>query len=269
VISLLINGTRPLDAKQAIAVNDRGLHYGDGLFETMLLGNGQVRFCDQHLQRLGEGCLRLSLPIPGTAELRAEIQQLTAAAEHGIVKVLITRGVGGRGYAPQQPAPATRVMILYPPPAASRVAVHAGWCRTRLGRNALLAGMKHLNRLEQVLATMEQQSARIEEGLLLDTEGELISAISSNVFLVRDGALLTPDLRFCGVKGVMRAQVMRAANELGMVVYEQPLRPVHLEDADEVFITNAVRGVRSVVALDGLKWPPGPIAERLRTHLRV
>jgi len=269
MIEILVNGARPTDVEQAVAAGDRGLHYGDGLFETMLLANGQVRFLGDHLQRLADGCARLALPMPDPDLLRGEIRQLAAAADQGVIKLLVTRGVGGRGYAPVEEMHATRIVALYAAPQQARVAVTAGWCRVRLGRNALLAGMKHLNRLEQVLAQMEQTAAGVDEGLLLDTEGELISAISSNVFLVRNGTLLTPDLRFCGVRGIMRGQVIRAAVELGIATCEQPLRPEHFEDADEVFITNAVRGVRSVAALDAYRWEVGTVSMRLRTHLRV
>lgn len=143
------------------------------------------------------------------------------------------------------------------------------WCETRLGRNTRLAGIKHLNRLEQVLAQQEWDDPRIAEGFMLDTEGELVCATSCNVFLVRDGVLRTPDLRFCGVAGVMRARVILAAAELGIAVVEEPLWPDDVATAQEVFITNAVRGIRAVVSLDTLSWSPGPITAQLAAQLRL
>jgi 4-amino-4-deoxychorismate lyase len=127
--------------------------------------------------------------------------------------------------------------------------------------------MKHLNRLEQVLAQNEWQDLHIAEGLMLDTEGELVCGTSSNVFVVRNGALLTPDLRFSGVRGVMRAQVLRAARQLGWTSSEEPLWPHDLDDASEVFVTNAVRGIRSVAALEDRRWESTAVARQLRQVL--
>jgi 4-amino-4-deoxychorismate lyase len=141
------------------------------------------------------------------------------------------------------------------------------WCDTRLARNALLAGIKHLNRLEQVLAQAEWQDADIDEGLMLDTEGEVVSATAANVFVVRDGTLLTPDLRFSGVRGVMREQVLGAAQRLGIALSAEPLWPHHIECASEVFLTNSVRGIRSVGALGKQQWRETPVADQLRAAL--
>jgi 4-amino-4-deoxychorismate lyase len=137
----------------------------------------------------------------------------------------------------------------------------------RLGRNARLARIKHLNRLEQVLAQAEWHDEAIVDGLMLDTEGELVSGTANNVFLVREGVLLTPDLRFCGVLGIMRAEVLRVAKELGIAVSEEPLWPHDVEAASELFLTNAVRGIRSVNELGALRWDSAPVAERLRQAL--
>jgi 4-amino-4-deoxychorismate lyase len=129
--------------------------------------------------------------------------------------------------------------------------------------------MKHLNRLEQVLAQMEWNDPAIAEGLMLDTEGELVCGTSSNVFVVRDGVVTTPDLRFCGVAGVMRAKVLEAAAQLGIPSSEEPLWPHDVETASEVFVTNAVRGVRSVRALEALHWDGASVAQRLRGALQL
>ncbi len=104
---------------------------------------------------------------------------------------------------------------------------------------------------------------------MLDTEGELVSGTASNVFLVREGMLVTPDLRFCGVLGIMRAEVLRAASELGIAVSEEPLWPHDVEAASEVFITNSVRGIRSVSELGALSWTGAPVADRLRAALKL
>jgi len=185
-----------------------------------------------------------------------------------VLKIVVSRGVGPRSYRPSARSKITRIVALYPAPpqpAGSRLALR--WCETRLGRNPRLAGIKHLNRLEQVLAQAEWQDESIIDGLMLDTEGEVVSSTASNVFLVRGGVLVTPDLRFSGVLGVMRAEVLRLAKELGIAVSEEPVWPRDVEAASEVFITNAVRGIRSVTELGALRWTDAPIADRLREAL--
>jgi 4-amino-4-deoxychorismate lyase len=268
MVTVLINGAEQADASRAIDVNDRGLQYGDGLFETALVADRRVRFLDDHLQRLADGCERLGISMPDRQLLVAEIADVTASVPRGVLKIILTRGIGSRGYRPANDVPPTRVVALYPAPEESpRRALTLRWCEVRLARNARLAGIKHLNRLEQVLAQAEWHSADVQEGLMLDTEGELVSATAANVFVVRDGTLVTPDLRFCGVRGVMRGQVLRAAQRLGMAVSEEPLWPHHVACASEVFLTNSVRGIRSVGALVEHEWHEAPVADQLRAAL--
>lgn len=268
MLSLLVNGLAPPDVAHALAATDRGLHYGDGVFETASLTNGRVRFLDDHLLRLAAGCALLGIPAPDRGTLVAEIECVTAGSRDGVVKIIVTRGIGGRGYRPAAGLRPTRVVTLYPAPPAERCVV-VRWCETRLARNARLAGIKHLNRLEQVLAQAEWQDERVGEGLMLDTEGELVCGTASNVFAMREGVLVTPDLRFCGVRGVMRTQVLRAARQLGIAVSEEALWPHDLDAASEVFVTNAVRGIRSAVELGDQRWPQGPVAQHLRSVLEL
>lgn len=268
--AVLVNGVSPGDPLNAIPIEDRGLQYGDGVFETALLDRGRVRFLEQHLRRLALGCERLGIVAPDPALLRADVQQLTGSAERAVLKIIVTRGVGPRGYRPSPGSEPTRIVALYPapaPPPATRLALR--WCETRLGRNARLAGIKHLNRLEQVLAQAEWNDESIVDGLMLDTEGELVSGTASNVFMVREGTLVTPDLRFCGVLGIMRAEALRAAKELGIPVSEEPLWPHDVTASSEVFITNSVRGIRSVTELGAQRWNSTPVADRLRQALEL
>ena len=227
-----------------------------------------MRWLDQHLRRLALGCERLGILAPDAAALRSDVQRLSGSAERAVLKIVVSRGVGPRSYRPSLRAKTTRVVALYPaplPPPTTRLALR--WCETRLGRNARLAGIKHLNRLEQVLAQAEWHDDAIVDGLMRDTEGELVSGTANNVFLVREGVLVTPDLRYCGVLGIMRAEVLRVAKELGIAVSEEPLWPHDVDAASEVFLTNAVRGIRSVTELGSLHWTSAPVADRLRKAL--
>jgi 4-amino-4-deoxychorismate lyase len=266
---LLINGVAPGDSSQALAVNDRGLSYGDGLFETAFVKDGEVRFLDAHLARLFADCARLGIAPPDRQRLLDEIRAVTASESRAVLKIVITRGVGGRGYRPGIQAQSTRIVALHPALAQDAETIIVRWCTTRLGRNARLAGIKHLNRLEQVLARMEWNDTSIGEGLMLDTEGELVCATSANLFIVREGVLTTPDLRFCGVAGVMRNKVLEAAAVLGIASSQEPLWPHDLDLASEVFLTNALRGIRSVQALESLRWDDDSVARRLRAALQL
>jgi len=267
IAAVLVNGVSPDDPLRAIAVEDRGFHYGDGVFESALLAHGRVRLLEQHLHRLALGCERLGIVVPDAATLRTDVQRLSGSAQRAVLKIVVSRGIGPRGYRPSPRAKATRVVALYPAPPPSPARLAARWCETRLGRNARLAGIKHLNRLEQVLAQAEWHDEAIVDGLKLDTEGELVSGTANNVFLVRDGVLVTPDLRFCGVLGIMRAEVLRVAQAVGIAVSEEPLWPHDVAAASEVFLTNAVRGIRSVNELGTLRWDTAPVADRLRQAL--
>jgi 4-amino-4-deoxychorismate lyase len=268
MLAAVINGVLVNEGTHAISLEDRGLAYGDGVFETMRLHAGRVRFLDQHLARLREGCTRLGFTSPAEKTLRADIALLAGDHVNGVIKVIVTHGAGGRGYRPTTNLLPTRVVILYPPPSeVDQLGVTVRWCATRLARNAQLAGIKHLNRLEQVLAQSEWNDPQIAEGLMLDTEGELVCATAGNLFIVSDGILATPDLRFSGVRGVMRAQVIDLAQRQGLVVEERAMRPDDLIGASEAFITNAVRGIRPIVSLDEHRWSIGNTTSRLVTAL--
>jgi 4-amino-4-deoxychorismate lyase len=263
---VLVDGVDAHEAQLA-TLADRAFQYGDGLFETLRLQAGAVRFLDAHLDRLRHGCERLRIPPPDASQLTAEITRVANGTREGVVKIIVSRGRGGRGYRPPDPSSSTRVVALHPLPAPDTGPIALRWCDTRLARQPLLAGLKHLNRLEQVLAQGEWNDESIQEGLMLDTEGELIGGTSSNVFIVRDGALLTPDLRYCGVRGVMRAQVLSCARRLGIAVSEEPLWPEDLHAAKEVFVTNAVRGIRPVASLGDLAWSDFTLARRVAAEL--
>jgi 4-amino-4-deoxychorismate lyase len=268
-IAVWVNGESVADSKSALDVMDRGLNYGDGLFETMLLRSGAIRFLDAHLARLRLGCERLRMTCPERVLLE-EIAQIASTTQDGILKIVVTRGSAGRGYRPDPNSHGTRILSLHASPASNPVTgLRLRWCEMRLSRNERLAGLKHLNRLEQVLAQSEWQPEDADEALMLDTAGEVVCATSANLFVVRQGALITPDLRYCGVEGVMRSQVLRAAEALKISVSVEPIWPDDLAESNEVFITNAVRGIRSVASLGEIIWTSTTVAERLCSWLKV
>lgn len=239
---------------------DRGLAYGDGVFRTLRTQGGRPLWWRDHYAKLADDCAALRLTCPDEATLHAEACQVAAAGE-GVVKIILTRGAGARGYAPPPDQPLTRVVFPAPLPAHAQAdapeAITARWCTLQLARQPRLAGVKHLNRLENVLARAEWTDPAIFEGLLCDDRGAVIGGVMSNLLLMKKGELFTPDLGECGVAGVARTRLLRAAPRLGIPAHIVRLPPAAVLAADEVMICNSVIGVRRVARLDETTWPNG------------
>ena len=256
----------PLNAAWSL---DRGLHYGDGVFETMIVRNGRIRFAGAHQQRLQQGCQRLHINCDATAALH-QAQSLAGTGD-ALLKLIVTRGLATeRGYAPAGNEQARQLLLRYPLPPTDALAqppTRLALLPFTLGENPLLAGIKHLNRLELVLAGAARRAHGCDEGLLCSSSGHLACGTSSNVFLVCDGRLLTPRVDRCGIAGVLRSVVLREAKHLGLQAQEQNLAPSLLTSAAEVFITNVRMGVRIATEVDGKVMPPALWAQAL--HKRI
>ena len=257
-----------------LPADDRGLHYGDGLFESIGLRAGVARFLEAHLARLASGCVRLGIRFSSMAELRAEIAAaLALAPPRAMLKIIVTRGSAmRRGYAPQGTESARRLMSLWPEAAlptsvAEGVALHRA--TFTLADNPTLAGIKHLSRIENVMAAGEVAASGAFEALLLDGSGHVISGAMSNVFLVRDGQVLTPRLDRCGVAGVMRGVVLRECASLGITAEDRRVSLDALLAADEVFITNARVGVVPVLRVGEHSFHMTAVARRLGAHIET
>ena len=260
LITRLFRGTEPIEA---IDPADRGFAYGDGLFETMHVYAGGVPWLDAHLARLVRDASRLRLPMPPDAWLREQIQSLAEQApRHAVLKLMLSRGPGGRGYKPPRDSHPTLVLALHPMPPPMPKMLNVRWCRTRAGIQPALAGMKHLNRLEQVLARAEWSTSSIDEGLMLDSADEVVGATSANVFALVFGLWITPPVNFHGVAGIMRDWVLANAS-----AREAPLTRTMLEGADAVFLCNAVRGILPVGSLGDRRWAMHPALDAMRRRL--
>lgn len=251
---------------------ERGLHYGDGLFETLACLKGRPRFLDLHLARLGRGCARLGIPAPSPEELRREILAAAGGAGRAIVKVLLTRGpAAARGYGTTGAEEPTRLTLRYrweeEDPRLAAEGVRVRTAALRLAESAALAGLKHLNRLEQVLARREWSDSDIAEALMFSSSGRLISGVMSNVFLVEGGTLRTPLLDRCGVAGIMRQVVLREAGRAGVACEEAPLEAADLARTRELFLTSAVIGLRPVRSVDGRGCEVGAVTRELLRRL--
>lgn len=249
---------------------DRGLAYGDGLFETMAARDGRIRWLGLHLDRLEEGCRRLEIPAPPRALLTEEIEAHCPREGRAVVKLIVTRGSGARGYPPPEVASPTRVLAILPwpeyPDSHYRDGIRMRTCRLRLCENPALAGIKHLCRLEQVLLALELRGDAVQQGLVLDAAGHVVGGTAGNVFVVAHGELGTPSLARCGIKGVMRRAVLEASRTLGIRAEERDVTVDELQNADEVFVTNSLFGIWPVTSLDGRTYSVGPITELLMTH---
>lgn len=255
-------GPRVFRGEQAIAAlpaDARGFAYGDGVFETMRGHGGDVPWWPAHWWRMEHGAARLGLALPAESAAHAAVRDALAGGD-GVVRLVLSRGEGARGYASTAGAAPLWVVSLHPLPAAPGP-LALRWCETRLALQPLLAGIKHCNRLEQVLARAECADGH-DEGLMLDTEGQVVCATAANVFVLRDGEWLTPPVDRCGVRGVCREWVVEA-----LAAREQRLRPADVESADAVFLCNAVRGILEVARLGEHTWPLHARVARLRARL--
>jgi len=258
-----LNGER----QRCIDVSDRGFQYGDGLFETIEILHGKPLFLDLHLNRLFAGCTRLLIPMPDYALLQREAENLAMQREQAVMKLIITRGTGGRGYRQPDEIHPTRLFSLHPfpdyPENFYREGVSVRFCQQRLGLNPSLAGIKHLNRLEQVLGRAEWLNADIQEGLMLDMHGNVIEGTMSNVFYVKDRVLYTSLIEQSGVAGIVRAVIIDLAAQLSIETIKKNILPEELLQADEMFVTNSIIGIWPVRKLDRQDFVVGPITQEL------
>jgi len=266
-LKVLVNGAE----KSEIAVSDRGLNYGDGLFETVAVFFGIPELLLEHLQRLQLGCEKLKIPFNNWNGLQSEIEQLATSAtlsKRAVIKVMITRGSGGRGYQISEDSEIQRIVTLSKWPERPETPAKLRFCDTPLGCNPALAGIKHLNRLEQVLARSEWED-EFDEGLMSNISGDIIEGTMTNIFVVKDGQLITADLSQCGVAGIMRQHVLNLAKEEGIEIKISTLSREQVLEADELFISNSLMGVRPVVALESKAFSIGSITTRLLKRVQA
>jgi 4-amino-4-deoxychorismate lyase len=248
-VKITINGRAGLK----VSALDRGLQYGDGVFETMRVRRRQIRLLEFHLDRLYRGLKALQIKGPARRTLRADLARLANTRAEAVLKLIVTRGEGPRGFRPTGAERCTQIAMLNGLPHDSEATtrpVRVRMCATRLGAQPRLAGLKTLNRLESVLARSEWRGTRVWEGLMRDTEDRIVCGTMSNLFVRRGTRLMTPPLEHCGVAGVMRRWILQIANDVALTVLERRIGWADLEAAEEVFLSNAVVGVKSVSAIE-------------------
>lgn len=242
MLACLING-KP---GQSVPVSDRGLLYGDGLFETIRVSERRPVFWQSHLERLAAGCRFLGIPLVAT-DLLADLDTiLRAGPADAILKIIMTRGGGGRGYSPPlSPTPLRILQVHELPPdyrEKSSRGVRAKFCQFPVSTNPMLTGLKHLAMLDRVMASREL-APDCDEGIMLAGEGEVIEGTRSNLFASIDAKLVTPALTRAGVNGIARQFLLQRFKNRGIEVSETTIYPGQLEQASEVFFCNSVFGI--------------------------
>lgn len=232
----------------AIAVTERGLAYGDGIFTTAKIVNGTIVLLDKHIERLRLGCQKLKLKAPVMADLTVQLQSVAKVYAHAVLKVMITAGSGGRGYSRKGLSDnATNVIIMVSdfPGHYEKLAQHGiclGDSKQHIATSPMLAGVKHLNRLEQVLLRAELDE-RVEDDLIVTNyRGEVIEVTSSNIFFYLNGQLCTPDLSTSGVDGIIRQTILAKYPQIKICQTELS----ELKKAQAIFICNSLMGIMPV-----------------------
>ena len=261
MLECLVNG----EVSSFVEASNRGLNYGDGLFETLVVKNGLPQWWQAHMDRLGIGCQRLGMQMPQQAMLLREVITASAGSASAVIKIVLTRQGRARGYGFDADGGCDRIISSYNMPDGLEEAMLQGRrariCDLRLAIQPALGGIKHLNRLEQVLATAEDHASDVSEGILLDQEDNVISAISANIFIVTQQRLLTPRLDRCGVRGVFRGQILAAFKSR---CEQRRIQPDYLREAHEVFICNSVRGIVPITRIGNWEYPIGLVTREIQ-----
>ena len=258
-----------------VDAGDRGLQYGDGLFETVAIRNGEPRLWDYHMDRLAKGCEILNIKKPANTELSAGVcdalQKSNATTAYCAAKIIVTAGAGLRAYGRTLAETPTVLFGAFPaaaPPIESyRDGLQTALCQTRLAINSPTAGLKTLNRLEQVLARSEFVDTGEFEGLTMDADDNIICGTMSNVFFVTNNSISTPSLTRCGVEGVMRRHVIETLRVQGFNTQIKTVNIVDLNNVDEVFVSNSQFGVMPVQSCAETRWPVGDTTRNVMSIL--
>lgn len=261
MLECLVNG----EISSFVPAGNRGLNYGDGLFETLVIKNGRPLWWQAHIDRLSIGCQRLGMTMPPQAMLLREVKTASAGLSSAVIKIVLTRQGQARGYAFDAAGDCDRIISAHVMPEDLEEAILKGRrariCDLRLAIQPALGGIKHLNRLEQVLATSEEFEEGVHEGILLDQEDNVISAISANLFIVMEQRLLTPRLDRSGVRGVVRSQIL---TDFKSRCEQRRIQPDFLREAHEVFICNSVRGIVPITRIGDWEYSIGAVTREIQ-----
>lgn len=252
------NAKEPGSDDQGVRFNDRALQYGDGVFETMRIVNGEIPMWEFHLQRLRWAQTALKLPLDDFLFSWETFKKNNLfSIQNACAKLVISRGTGPRGYKVPEP---TRLnwwlQVSDMPQAKSTAGYRLTLCQHTLSRQPALAGLKHLNRLDQVMARSEwDEQAAFDEGIMFNLDGDVVEGTMSNIFWLEDDQLYSPDLSQEGVDGCVRRWIIEQAENnplinLPAVIIEKNTKLNRLLAADAVFLTNSLMGIKRVAEIN-------------------
>lgn len=251
----LVNGEKT----ESISVADRGLQFGDGVFETIRMHLGKPVWWQQHIDRLLDGCNRLRFSeLPDTEVLQQEANALAMDCDAGVLKIIITRGCSNSGYVAPTEIPCNRILSLTPGMRRKSKAgqgIILGICQQRLPAIDTLSSIKHLNRLEQVLARLQCRVEGWDEGIMIDDQENVIEGSMSNLFIWQGDQLITPSLEKTGLKGLCRESVLSLAKENRISVKQSNLKLSDLENCSSLFMTNSLIGIWPVINFNSKLFP--------------
>ena len=266
---VLLNGQFVPEEQAVVSVFDRGFLYGDGLFETLRVFNGKPFRWAQHMERLQQGAEFLKIPLTFTPErLRDFATGLVArnSMPDSLLRLTLSRGVGVRGYSPKGAESPALVMSLHPA-LAPEAGNHPRWrlvtSSSRLPANEPLARFKTCNKLPQILARSEADLVHADEALLLNTNGDVVEASSSNLFWIQNGTIRTPPLPSGILPGVTRAVVLELCSRIGLEAREASVRLKQLRHAEGVFLSLSTVGIAESISLDGQALAHSPLVDKL------
>lgn len=262
-----INGS----AQNMISVADRAVQFGDGCFTTAWVKQGQVQRLDAHLNRLQQAVAALLMPECDWQQLKAEMQEAAIHCSEGVLKVILSRGQGGRGYSSHGTVGPTRIMSLSDYPqhyhAWREQGIELGLSPVTLARSSLLAGIKHLNRLEQVMIRAHLDKTSCHEALVTDTSGAIVECCAANLFWRKGAKVYTPDLTFAGVNGLMRQhiiEVLSQSAEFSLEIVAE--KPATLENAEEIIVCNALMPILPVRKIENWHYNGSKLLSFLQAH---
>lgn len=249
---MIVNG----QSQTFLKLSDRSIHYGDGCFTTISVTNGQAELWDKHLHRLKNACERLYIPFTAWQRLQIDVESLIVDKPNAVLKIIISRGEGGRGYGTQNVSSPNCIISLHDKPNHYDTWRQEGISVTvspiTLGKQSLLAGIKHLNRLEQVLIKQSLQQTDYVDALVCDTDNMLVETSIGNLFWRQGPVWYTPELIYAGVEGVMRNHVIDKIREFSQL--KEPIQEVRatihsLTKADEAFVCNSLLKVVPITSV--------------------
>lgn len=262
---IIINGV----ATEYVSAKDRGLHYGDGIFETIACVDQRLQFWQQHMARMSLAAEKLGLIFPGEQNFLDDIQQLLSAentAANCVIKLMLTRGNSDRGYRVTDASRVCRIAMLTDWPVhiedIRQQGARVRLCQTQVAMQPQLADIKHLSRIENVMARKEWQD-EFDEGLMPDFHNHIIEGTMSNLFAVRDGVLYTPSLESCGINGIIRQQMISIVSALGLELQETHMNQADLLAMDELMLTNSLIGIWPVREFAGKTYSPANMTQQL------